>query len=53
METGARRRYERLAAEAWFRKSDKSPMTGEPLPTKMLIPNHALRSLIVSFKEDS
>ena len=46
--------YERSAIEAWLRHSSKrgrgaaplSPLTGAPLRSKTLRPNHALRSLL-------
>ena len=38
--------YERAAIESWLREHDTSPLTGEPLPSKMLIPNTALRNQI-------
>ena len=38
--------YERTAIEQWLRTSNKSPMTGAELPTRVLITNHTLRSII-------
>ncbi len=38
--------YERAAIKAWLRGHDTSPMTGEPLPNRDVVPNHTLRSMI-------
>ena len=38
--------YERAAIAAWLLKRSSSPMTNEPLAALVLVPNHALRSLI-------
>ena len=39
--------YERHAIEYWLMKGkDTSPMTGEVLTEKRLVPNHLIRSLI-------
>ena len=38
--------YERSAIAMWLEKHDTSPVTNEPLPLKMLIPNFSLRELI-------
>jgi hypothetical protein len=38
--------YERTAVERWIAQSSRSPMTGAPLTTTTLVPNHALRSQI-------
>ena len=43
--------YERSAIVAWFAKSLVSPMTNQPLDTKMVFPNVALRGQIISFVE--
>lgn len=43
--------YERAACLAWFKKSLVSPMTNQPLDTKMVFPNVALRSQIISWVE--
>eukprot|EP00397_Hematodinium_sp_SG-2012_P034379 GEMP01036873.1.p1 GENE.GEMP01036873.1~~GEMP01036873.1.p1 ORF type:complete len:332 (+),score=76.91 GEMP01036873.1:247-1242(+) len=45
--------YERRQIEAWFGSQDKptSPITSEALPSKTLIPNHALRSAINKYYE--
>ena len=44
--------YERSAIEEWFSRSASanSPMTGERLPNKTLIPNRSLQSAIKDFK---
>ena len=40
--------YERSSIEAWFKQgSNTSPMTALPLPSLRLIPNHALRQLVL------
>ena len=41
--------YERSAIEKWLQDHDTSPLTGEILPLKMLIPQHAVRSLAQPF----
>ncbi len=38
--------YERAAIEAWLQDNSDSPVTGQPLPSAALLPNHTLRSLI-------
>jgi len=38
--------YEREAIVKWLQEHDISPKTGEPLPNKVLIPNHTLRAVI-------
>ncbi len=38
--------FERAAIEAWLKDHDTSPQTGEVLPSKDLIANYTLRSLI-------
>ena len=45
--------YERAAIEAWLRnkKHPVSPMTGEPVDPKAIIPNHSLKSDIISWME--
>ena len=43
--------YERQAIEAWLKNNDTSPITNEPLPLKLLIPNHPLRAMIAEFVE--
>jgi len=40
--------YERAFIQEWLRTSSVSPMTGAVLPNDTLIPNHSLKSLIVS-----
>lgn len=41
--------FERSAIERWLRSSNLSPLTGLPLESKTLTPNHGLRSLAVAF----
>ena len=41
--------YERAHIEAWLLDSNISPKTGAPLPHRMLVPNHSLRSAIEHF----
>ena len=41
--------YERAAIEHWLALHDTSPLTGEPLETKRLAPNVALRSLVCDY----
>lgn len=43
--------YEREAIEKWFQGRDTSPKTNEKLPSKILIPNRAIRSQIIDFIE--
>ena len=38
--------YERAAIQCWLATHDTSPLTGAQLPSKVLIPNHALRNSI-------
>ena len=38
--------YERAAITTWFKKNQKSPMTGKKLPNKKLTPNITLRKMI-------
>ena len=38
--------YERAAIVEWLDQHTTSPKTGEPLPNKMLTPNHTLRTVI-------
>jgi hypothetical protein len=42
--------YERSSIEHWFRTHATSPMTSLPLHSKLLIPNHSLRSQINEWK---
>ena len=44
-------KYDRKNIEEWWQKSDLSPMTGLPIESKSLIPNHTLRSAISSWNE--
>ena len=43
--------YDRKNIEEWWQKSDLSPMTGLPIESKSLIPNHTLKSAISSWNE--
>jgi hypothetical protein len=43
--------YEHAAIKNWLRKSNKSPKTNCVLKTKTLVPNHALRSMIIEWRE--
>ena len=43
--------FERACIEAWLRKNDTSPATGEILPHKNLVPNHTLRSDIAEWRD--
>ena len=38
--------YERSAITKWFATSTKSPLTAQPLASKLLVPNVALRNAI-------
>ena len=38
--------YDQRAISEWLRTRDTSPVTGQLLATKDLLPNHALRQLI-------
>jgi U-box domain len=38
--------YDQRAISEWLQTHDTSPVTGQPLATKDLLPNHALRQLI-------
>lgn len=42
--------YERSAIQSWLDTHCTSPITGKPLESHTLVPNHALRSLLGSFK---
>lgn len=42
--------YERSVIDAWLKDKDTSPMTGETLATKKLIPNNSLRAIISGMK---
>lgn len=41
--------YERVNIEHWFETSDRSPKTGLPLSSKLLIANHSLRAAIQQY----
>lgn len=38
--------YERAAITAWLESRNTSPVTGEVLATRDVVPNHTLRSMI-------
>jgi U-box domain len=38
--------YEQTAISEWLQTHDTSPVTGQPLATTDLLPNHALRQMI-------
>lgn len=38
--------YDRLAMEQWLRKHETSPITGDVLENKLLVPNHNLKRLM-------
>jgi len=38
--------YERSAIVDWLSRRETSPKTNEPLPNKVLVPNHAIRAMI-------
>ena len=44
--TGDGQTYERSAIVQWLAASDMSPVTGQPLVSRDLVPNRALRSII-------
>lgn len=44
--TGDGQSYEKAAIRQWLDAHDSSPVTGQPLAVRDLIPNYALRSLI-------
>ena len=44
--TGDGQTYERAAITQWLATSDASPVTGQLLASRDLLPNHALRSII-------
>ena len=44
--TGDGQTYERSAITQWLAASATSPVTGQPLASRDLLPNHALRSII-------
>ena len=43
--------YERSAINEWLRSSSRSPKTNQRLPSRDLIPNHAMRSTIEGMKK--
>ena len=38
--------YEKSAIVAWMARSNRSPMTSEPLEKGVMLPNHTLKALI-------
>ncbi|KAH8085014.1 ubiquitin-protein transferase [Aureococcus anophagefferens] len=45
--------YERCAIALWFERKNTSPVTNAPLRNADLIPNHAMKSMIAEFLEQS
>src|SRR5690606_9208241 len=45
--------FERKAIECWLEKHDVSPITGDELSSKVVLPNFALKQLIRDFYESS
>ena len=45
--------YEKAAIERWLRSKRTSPLTGAPLRSLVLIPNHALRNLIEEWRNNA
>ena len=43
--------YERVAIEQWLETNDNSPMTNSPLNNKDLVPNHAVKAMIMDYKK--
>jgi hypothetical protein len=43
--------YERASIEAWFKKTDRDPLTNEIVSSKALIPNKTLKSAIQATRE--
>lgn len=43
--------YERAAIERWLSNHRNSPKTNAPLPSRNVLPNHNLRTIIEAFKE--
>jgi hypothetical protein len=43
--------YDRDAIHTWLASKDKSPMTGALLPSKVLTPNHLLKSMISDWRD--
>ncbi|CAI5530413.1 unnamed protein product [Closterium sp. Naga37s-1] len=43
--------YEQEAIKSWLETSDMSPMTNQKLPSKDLVPNHAVRSMIKDWRQ--
>jgi len=45
--------YERSAIQNWLERNSTSPLTGEVLPHKQLLPNHMARSMARVFAEEN
>ncbi|CAI5513758.1 unnamed protein product [Closterium sp. Naga37s-1] len=43
--------YEQEAIKSWLETSDMSPMTNQKLPSKDLVANHAVRSMILDWRQ--
>ena len=43
--------YDRRFIEEWYKEKNTDPNTNLPVPSKILIPNHSLRGLIIEWKE--
>merc|ERR1711977_176843 len=43
--------YERSHIEEWLKKSDRSPMTNDKLPSSQLYPNHTLKAAMEEVRE--
>ena len=44
--------YERAAIAQWLEAQDTSPLTGEPLSSKALLPNHLARASCQRYREE-
>ena len=44
--------YERAAIERWLRSHGTSPKTNAPLPSRAVLPNHNLRGIIDTYKQN-
>ena len=43
--------YERSEIERWLADHQTSPKTNSPLPSKMLVPNHSVKSMVQEYLE--
>ena len=43
--------YERSEIERWLADHQTSPKTNAPLPSKMLVPNHSVKSMVQEYLE--